>query len=406
LAVLINEVAWAGTNASANDEWIELYNPGWQAINLSGWRLAAADGNLDIALSGQIAAGGYYLLERTDDTTISDIPADLIYSGALSNNDEILRLYAPDGEVVDTANLDGGAWPAGSGSPQYGSMERRGVVADSSTAWTTNTGEVANGHDAAGDLIRGTPRQPNWAYTVTGTPTATATPTPIRTPTRTPIHTPIRTPTLGPGILVINEFLPRPRTDWNGDGAVNFEDEFIEVMNIGDQAADLRGLRLDDGDGGSSPYTLPSSMLQAGQMVVFYGSQTRISLSDGGDTVRLMRTNGEVVDIYNYPAVKEPDQSWCRLPDGRGAWTSACRPTPGNANAAGGTENTSMMLPPGYEDENETRTCLLPDTLPSGILRAECESQGAEMWNSGYWDAETRGMIWLESCTKWGVFIK
>jgi hypothetical protein len=141
-------------------------------------------------------------------------------------------------------------------------------------------------------------------------------------------------------------------------------------------------------------------------MVVFYGSQTRISLSDGGDTVRLMRTNGEVVDIYNYPAVKEPDQSWCRLPDGRGAWTSACRPTPGNANAAGGTENTSMMLPPGYEDENETRTCLLPDTLPSGILRAECESQGAEMWNSGYWDAETRGMIWLESCTKWGVFIK
>ena len=406
LAVLINEVAWAGTNASANDEWIELYNPGWQAINLSGWRLAATDGNPDIALSGQIAAGGYYLLERTDDTTISDIPADLIYSGALSNNDEILRLYAPDGEVVDTANQDGGAWPAGSGSPQYGSMERRGVVADSSTAWTTNTGEVANGHDAAGDLIRGTPRQPNWAYTVTGTPTATATPTPIRTPTRTPIHTPIRTPTLGPGILVINEFLPRPRTDWNGDGAVNFEDEFIEVMNIGDQAADLRGLRLDDGDGGSSPYTLPSSMLQAGQMVVFYGSQTRISLSDGGDTVRLMRTNGEVVDIYNYPVVKEPDQSWCRLPDGRGAWTSACRPTPGNANAAGGTENTSMMLPPGYEDENETRTCLLPDTLPSGILRAECESQGAEMWNSGYWDAETRGMIWLESCTKWGVFIK
>ena len=406
LAVLINEVAWAGTNASANDEWIELYNTGAQAFNLSGWRLAANDGSPDIALSGQIAAGGYYLLERTDDTKISDIPADLIYSGALSNNGEILRLNAPDGEVVDTVNLDGGDWPAGSGLPQYSSMERRGVVADSSTAWITNAGEVANGHDAAGDPIRGTPRQPNWAYTATATTTATATPTPIRTPTRTPTHTPIRTPTPVPGILVINEFLPRPRTDWNGDGAVNIEDEFVEVMNIGGQAVDIRDWRLDDGDGGSSPYTLPSSMLQAGQMVVFYGSQTRISLSDGGDTVRLLRTDGVVVDIFNYPAVNELDRSWCRLPDGRGAWTSACRPTPGTANTASGTETATMTLNPGYEYESKTPICLLPDTLPSELLQAECESQGAEVWNSGYWDAETGEMIWLESRHKWGVFIK
>jgi hypothetical protein len=65
-----------------------------------------------------------------------------------------------------------------------------------------------------------------------------------------------------------------------------------------------------------------------------------------------------------------------------------------------------MTLPPGYEDESETRTCLLPDTLLSEILQAECESQGAEVWNSGYWDAETGEMIWLESRYKWGVFIK
>ena len=28
-AIIINEVAWAGTVASSNDEWIELYNPDW-----------------------------------------------------------------------------------------------------------------------------------------------------------------------------------------------------------------------------------------------------------------------------------------------------------------------------------------------------------------------------------------
>jgi hypothetical protein len=147
-------------------------------------------------------------------------------------------------------------------------------------------------------------------------------------------------------------------------------------------------------------------MLQAGQMVVFYGSQTRISLSDGGDTIRLLRKDGVVVDIFNYPAVNELDRSWCRLPDGRGAWTSACRPTPGTANTVSGTETGTRTLNLGYEEESETRTCLLPDTLPREILQAECESQGAAVWNSSFWDSETGEMIWLESRDKWGVYIR
>jgi len=415
LAVLINEVAWAGTSASADDEWIELYNPSTQAINLSGWRLVADDGTPNIALSGQIAAGGYYVLERTDDTTISDITANLIYSGALSNNDEILRLLAPNDSVVDTANLGGGAWPAGSASPNYGSMERRGVMADNEAAWITNSGEVANGHDANGNPIKGTPGQLNWAYTVTPTPVLTSTLTPTRTltltrtPTRTRTPTPTRTSTRTltpmPGVLVINEFLPRPRSDWNGDGAVNFEDEFIEVMNVGTQAMDLKGWKLDDqANSGSSPYNLPDLSLLPGQIAVFYGSQTHISLSDGGDTVRLLRPGGQTADITNYLIVEEADQSWCRLPDGRGAWNPACRPTPGRPNVRAGSGTPTPIPKPG--GGGELRICLLPDTLPYEILKAECESSGAEVWNSGYWDDEAERQIWLEGRYKWDVFIE
>jgi len=79
-SVLINEIAWAGTAASSNDEWIELYNPGEEEISLDGWHLTAADGTPDIALSGAIPAGGYFLLERSDDNTISNIPADETYT--------------------------------------------------------------------------------------------------------------------------------------------------------------------------------------------------------------------------------------------------------------------------------------------------------------------------------------
>ena len=76
--VIISEIAWGGTAASANDEWIELYNTTASPIDLTGWTLNAADGSPSIALSGSIAGMGYFLLERTDDTTVSDIAADLI----------------------------------------------------------------------------------------------------------------------------------------------------------------------------------------------------------------------------------------------------------------------------------------------------------------------------------------
>ena len=37
--VVINEVAWGGTAASAADEWMEIFNPGDVAQSLDGWTL-------------------------------------------------------------------------------------------------------------------------------------------------------------------------------------------------------------------------------------------------------------------------------------------------------------------------------------------------------------------------------
>ncbi|MBF8256231.1 MAG: hypothetical protein HW375_1138, partial [Anaerolineales bacterium] len=53
-AVLINEVAWAGTLASTSDEWIELWNTGPDSIALDGWTLTDG-GDLEAALQGEIA---------------------------------------------------------------------------------------------------------------------------------------------------------------------------------------------------------------------------------------------------------------------------------------------------------------------------------------------------------------
>jgi len=114
LDVVINEVAWMGTAAGYANEWIELYNATDQAIDLTDWSIVAADGTPNISLSGVISAHAYFLLERLDDFTVSDIPADLIYTGAMENspNAESMILYDDTGQVVDTANGDGDDCPA------------------------------------------------------------------------------------------------------------------------------------------------------------------------------------------------------------------------------------------------------------------------------------------------------
>jgi cysteine-rich repeat protein len=110
--VIINEVAWMGTSVSTGDEWIELKNLTGSDIDLTGWSLDATDGTPSISLSGIIEAGGYFLLERTDDYTVPNIVADQIYTGALSNSSEELTLKDDLSNVIDSINALSG-WPAG-----------------------------------------------------------------------------------------------------------------------------------------------------------------------------------------------------------------------------------------------------------------------------------------------------
>lgn len=71
--LIISEVAWSGTAASGADEWIELHNRSHLSVDVNGWVLNG--GELEIELSGSVAPYGFFLLERTDDDTVSDIPA-------------------------------------------------------------------------------------------------------------------------------------------------------------------------------------------------------------------------------------------------------------------------------------------------------------------------------------------
>jgi hypothetical protein len=377
-SIVINEVAWGGTAASSNHEWIELYNPGATDINITGWRLTTSDNSLSITLNGTISAGGYFLLERGTDNAVSDISADQVYpTGTLNNNGTTLRLLSPSGDIIDTANTTGGRWPAGSGSPSYCSMERRAVggvpMQDGAFSWITNTGVLKNGKDANGNDICGTPKNINWAFYVTPTPTPQKTAPP---PTRTRTPTPNRAT---PELIVINEVLPHARSDYNGDGVIDSGDEFIELINLGSAAVTLNNYRLDDQQGDSNPYTITGVTLQPGTRVAFFASQTGILLSNGGDSARLFKPNGQIADAFTYGVLKELDRSWCRYPDGRftvagqSNWTFGCLPSPGKPNEIATTERIGR--------EELPLICRSP-RLPFGIYLSECDRLGLWNWNS------------------------
>jgi uncharacterized repeat protein (TIGR01451 family) len=395
-SIIINEVAWAGTGASAvlsNDEWIELYNPSNASINITGWTLIST--SLNITLSGSIPAGGYFLLERDDNSTVSDISADQIYTSAapLSDNGEVITLRTNTGYFIDTANNEnGGTWPKGGKAPNFPTMERIGITAEKDSTWLTNSGSPRNGKNADGKAIYGTPKKANSrVITINGTPVPLASPT----PTLLPVF----------GRPIISEVLARPGFDWNQDGKADVFDEFIEIKNIGPVDINMKGWKLDDeANLGSDPFTLPDLILKPGQHMVFYGLQTNILLSDGGDTVRLLNPSNKIFDAYTYSIAKVEDESICRLPDNNffGDWFENCTPTPGLTNTRDG-------VVPSMPDEGfESSVCDLPDTLPADFLYAECHGYGADIWDSYYWDKDGwQGIQFVpENKSKWESFVE
>ena len=186
MPVVINEIAWAGTAASANDEWIELYNRSSKSVNLVNWVLRAEDGVPYINLSGTISAGGYYLIERTSDNTVSDTAADLIapFSGAGSGS----GLGNPFGEIlilshasttIDQIPNCGANWSdcGGSASGAHPTMERVDpeVAGTDFTNWGTSNETVKNGLDSAGAALTATPRARNSVhYLIAQVPTLAA----------------------------------------------------------------------------------------------------------------------------------------------------------------------------------------------------------------------------------------
>lgn len=105
LPIIINQVL-VGQNEGAKNEFVELYNPNDQVVNLEGYSLkkktaSGSESNLVSSKKflGTIPAKGFFLISSPE---FQEIKADLIYSStaSLSANNSLL-LYNQNKEVID-----------------------------------------------------------------------------------------------------------------------------------------------------------------------------------------------------------------------------------------------------------------------------------------------------------------
>jgi len=198
--VVISQVQISGANE--NDEFVELYNPTSNPIDLSGWRLrresssGGSPSNLVSSMSGSIPAHGYFLITFPASYTGSTTP-DLVYSAtssAIAPNNTVL-LYSDAGiTLVDKVGmgtaLDNETSPA-LGPDANGSIQRK---IDDTNGHRLDTDNNSTDFEV---LLISTPRNSN-VLAPSITPTNSSSPTPSEEPSSTPTTTPIPTNTPSP----------------------------------------------------------------------------------------------------------------------------------------------------------------------------------------------------------------
>ncbi len=301
LDIMINEISWMGTNISANDEWIELYNNTEGPIDLDNWQLVAQDGTPKINLSGTIPANGFYLLERTDDTTVPEVKADGIYSGALGNNGETLELYDNSGNLIDRVD-DSGGWSAGDNSTKQ-TMERK-----TDGSWQTSQNPEGTPKDKNSIVIQAEPQ--------------------LKTEPEKPTVE-VRLQQTYPSGIVINEILPSPE----GPDA---EEEWLEIFNQNNSETSLANWKISDITGVVKTYTFPEeTKIPAKEFLVLARPVSKITLNNEGDGLKLIQPDGKTVDSVEY--TKAPKgQSFNRTAEG---WVWSNVLTPGSSNENSKTES-------------------------------------------------------------------
>jgi len=298
--MVVNEVF-----ATGNDDWVELYNAGTDAVDLGGWVLRDDDpAHVYTFPSGTIVpAGVFYLLSRDP-----DIGFDFGLGGAdsvlLYDGDTLVDgITWVDGELPDDFSYR--RFPDGTGPFATLFTPTPGTANEENPTVTCGDGdrvglEVCDGTDFAGATCE------TWGFG--GGDLTCVDCESISTESCTPRA----------AGLVINE-------------VTSAGDDRIELFNDTGAAIDLTGWSLVDG-GDNRWIFAPATTVEDGDYLVLTKGVDHDFGLGGDDLVELRDDQDQTVDYADWPE-DAADPSWCRVPNGTGGFVTCTTPTFGSANA-------------------------------------------------------------------------
>ncbi|MFH2105340.1 MAG: lamin tail domain-containing protein [Parcubacteria group bacterium] len=407
--IRLNEILPNPTTDESSTEFIELYNASTTAVDLAGWILGdASTTTYTIATtdfdSTTIAAGGYFIIYRAQSKL------------ALNNSGDSVELYQPDQNLLDSVTYsesakDDVSYNFAAGSWQWSTKSTPGAANQVETPNNTPRAEAGSNQSALvgekvtldgtdssdpdddqltcawdfGDGGQGNGCLATHAYSKAGSYMAKLTVSDSRggsdsdtvkitvstnkdseenddgkdddsdsdsddgsddsTESKEPAE-PFSSD------VILTEFLPNPTGSDTDD-----KGEFVEIHNKGATTVDLASWQLDDEEGGSSPHTIPDdTVIKPGEYLAFYRGETKLSINNSGDSVRILHPDGKVADSVTYEGKAEDGQTYARDEQGEWGWTT--NPTPGKANKIDQPEDEG-------EDDSGTSTDSTESDTPS-----------------------------------------
>lgn len=212
--------------------------------------------------------------------------------------------------------------------------------------------------------------------------------------------------------IIISEIYPRALED-------DRSNEWIELANAGESDVNLGNWQLDDGEGGSKPYVLPDSLtVPAGGAVIIKASESKLSLANAKDMVRLFDPEGKLLQTVEYEEAPK-NESYARIMinkkngESEEEWLWVKEYTPGEPNPEyteltgtitaaaefGKTYSFKFMQSDHSEPEDQTNltteksrnpelTVTFEEALIAGPLAKAAFQQGAAVKITGTFDPE------------------
>jgi beta-lactamase superfamily II metal-dependent hydrolase len=335
--VLITQVLYDEPGSTANEEWVELYNPTAASVDLSSWSLTSNGNTYVLPQGASIASGGRFILGKSGFLAENGFESDVTdFSVSLGNGGRVLTLNDDSSGVVDEVGWETGIWSSLVAGDGEVIIRKNGGDSDDASDWEV-AAPVAGGKFYACSGLGGGVGNGCW----------------------------------GDHLLLSKVYYDTDATLGETDGT----HEWIEIFNPTKNNLDLTNWELVDG---GASYTIASgSIPSTGYFVVAksgfqakYGvtpdhADLSLSLNNGGEQLRLKDANGVEVDFVAWEGGHSSCGTECvgwdiMATDGQ----YLVRSTPKDTDSPDDWVRVSFtVVPKAGRPTCGTPSCVFPDTL-------------------------------------------